>query len=536
MICARLVLGLFSRFPNLGACWGSDEATQEARNHPPRPSLGPLPAAVSHLKVAFVTPELQSLVRRTNLAEIAEYLPRSLVEAGAQVVVCIPHHAEIELDSLTRVETVGSVEVLDDESTVSVGIVRGLLDDLPIILFEHEDLFTGRHPYGEESGPYADNWRRYSVFCRAVLASFKLLGFIPDVIHGFDWTAGLIPVLHQLAVEEDKEHELARAGTFFAIHNMAMQGSYERSILPKIGLPHSLFQAIEGVELGGKVNFLKAGSEFSTIIGASTPAVAEQFISHDRGDGLDETFRRRPKEIVGVLGGVNYGAWDPLNDPLLPASFSAGSPNGKKRCKAQLQATLKLDNGPRTPIIGVIGRFDRDSGFDILAEALTPILERNVELVMMGPGQVNIIERMQTVEQTFSGRCRVIDSYDLRTAHVLLAGADILLLPAHYQPSNFLPAIAMRYGVVPIAYAGAGLVDSIVDMGADPTKGTGYFFSQYTTDSMLESIDDARTLYKKAGEWSELLERCLAADFSWNQSASNYLKAYRRVTRRVRGR
>ena len=490
------------------------------------------------MKVAFVTPELQRLVQRTNLAEIADYLPRTLHQMGVDVQVFMPFSSDLAEEHLADLRRVGTVEVPDVTGRTQVTVWRGVLDEVPVILFDHQSLFRGRHPYGDENGPYPDNWRRFAVFARAVLESLTLVNFKADILHCLDWTTGLIPVIQQLEYAEKRpDHPAAKAGTYFAIHNLAMQGAFEREILPKIGLPHRLFRAIEGIELGGKVNYLKAGAEFATVVGTHSPSQAERVQRLDRGDGLEETFQRRKKELVGVQNGIDYRAWDPATDPLLPQHFSAqdADPTGKRKCKATLQAQLRLNNGPRTPLVTIIGRFDSDSGFDVLSDALTPMLERNIELVLMGPGQHEIMERLRTIEQTFEGRCRVIDNYNVNMAHTLLAGADILLLPAHYHPSNALCAIAMRYGAVPVVYAHSGLEDTVIDM-AHEKNGTGFLFRTYTSESLLEGIDEARAQYKKAADWKKLLKRCLEQDFSWQESARNYQLAYRRVTRRVRGR
>ena len=152
---------------------------------------------------------------------------------------------------------------------------------------------------------------------------------------------------------------------------------------------------------------------------------------------------------------------------------------------------------------------------DILAEALTPMLERSLQLVLMGPGSPEILERVRTVEQTFTGRCRVIEGYNVNTAHTLLGGADMLILPAHYHASNALCAIAMRYGVAPVVYAHSGLEDTVINALEDPKKGTGILFPNYNSNSLLVGIDAARSLYKKAADWKLMLQRCLAQDFSW---------------------
>ncbi len=453
--------------------------------------------------------------------------------------VILPFHRELQTDRLVDLTRVGSVEVEDGGERTTLGVHIGRLGELPVVLIDHPVLFRARHPYGDEEGPYPDNWRRYAVFSRGALAALRLLDFKPDVIHCVDWTTGLLPVIHKLEVATDPSHPAAKAGTFFGVHNLAMQGSFEREILPRIGLPHELFRHVEGIELGGKVNYLKAGAEFATIVGTHSPSMAERIQTLERGDGLDETFRRRKKELVGVLSGIDYRAWDPSRDPLLAQPFSMEDKDptaGKRKCKTTLQAGLRLDNGPRTPLVAIIGRFDNDSGFDILAETLTPILERSLELVMMGPGNQEILERIRTIEQTFAGRCRVIEGYNVNTAHTILAGADMLIMPAHYHPSNALCAIAMRYGVAPLVYEKSGLEDTVIDAGANPAKGTGFLFPHYRSDSLLQSIDTARAFYKKAAEWKKLVLRCLTQDFSWHESGRNYQKAYRRVTRRTRGR
>ena len=83
-----------------------------------------------------------------------------------------------------------------------------------------------------------------------------------------------------------------------------MQGTFEREILPHIGLPHRVFQHVHGIELHGKVNFLKAGAEFATIVGTHSPSHAQRIQEIDRGYGLEDTFRvLYPDEPI-------YSWWD----------------------------------------------------------------------------------------------------------------------------------------------------------------------------------------------------------------------------------
>ncbi len=489
------------------------------------------------MKIAFVTPEFGSLVRRTSLAEIAESLPMTLRQERADTRVFLPWTVDVDVSVLQAFKEYGTVKVRDGSGKTELTVHGGNFGDLPIFLIDHPALFRTRHCYGDEEGPYPDNWHRYAVFSRAVLEALPLVKFSPDVIHCLDWATGLIPLIRDLEyAQKDAEHPAAKAGTFFGIHNLAMQGAFEREILPHIGLPHRVFTHVGGVELGGKVNFLKAGAEFATIVGTGSPAMALRMQQTGGGGGLSDTFRHRTKELLGITNGIDYKAWDPGNDPLLPQQFSVKDKDlaGKRKCKAALQEKLGLDGGARVMVAAVIGRFDTDTGFEILAEILTSILERNVEIVLLGTGRSEILERVKTMEQTFAGRCRLIESFHPAAAHTLLGGADVILMPSHYHSSNQLCAIGMRYGVIPIVYGGSGLEDTLIDYEQDPKKGTGFAFKNYSGDSLLEGLDAARKVFKDAAEWRALTLRCMKQDFSWQATAKAYLKAYRRVTRRVR--
>ncbi len=491
------------------------------------------------MRIALITPELQSLVRRTNLAGVAESLAKALGDARNDVRVFLPWTQAVETQVLGEVQERVHLRVPDGNLTQAFRIVEGNLSGIPIYLFDNEPFFSSRQPYGGEEGPYPDNWRRYALFARAVLQSLSELGFYPEILHCMDWTSGLIPLLHKLHyVDKDPEDPVSQAGTYFAIHNLAMQGDFEREILPHIRIPHSYFKSIGGIELGGKVNFLKAGAEFATIVGTHSPGHALKIQERDRGYGLEEVFQRRKKELIGINNGIDYQAWDPENDPALPATFSRTDKElaGKKKCKTALQAALKLDNGPRTMVACTIGRWDADSGFDLVAEILTDILERNIELVVMGQGSPEIGQRLSTLESAFMGRMRVIQGYNAHTAHMMMGGADLMLLPSHYQPSNPLFAIAMRYGVVPLIYNKSGLEDTVVNYFENKRQGMGFQFGPYSADGLMEGINEALRTYRDAARWKLLARRCLSQDFSWAASASEYQKAYRRVTRRVKAR
>lgn len=489
------------------------------------------------VKVAFVTPELQQLVRRTNLASVAQDLARHLKAAGSDTRVFIPWTVELDAEVLGELEELSPVTVDDPEEPQTFRVHQGRLGDLEVYLFDHPRFFEGKHPYGDENGPYRDNWRRYACFARAVLASFDRIGFAPDVVHCMDWTGGILPLIHRIEyLERPTDHPACRAGTFLSVHNLAMQGTFEREVLAKMGIPHEYFRSIDGVELAGKVNFLKCGAEFATVVGTHSPQHAKVIQEQDRGYGLEETFARRKKELIGILNGIDFQAWDPKKDPLLPKTFDANDPKGKGVCKSALQTALNLDVDEEALLACHIGRWDADSGFDLLAEVMAPLLERDVQIVVMGAGGEDVAKRLRTMETTFVGRMRVLQGYDAAAAHRLMGGSDAMLLPSHYQPSNPLFGIALRYGVAPIVYASSGLEHVVPDVIENGDEGLGFHFAPYTGDGLLDCVLRAAEYHTAPRKWRSLVKRCLDQDLSWERAAQEYIKAYRRVTRRIRGR
>ena len=52
----------------------------------------------------------------------------------------------------------------------------------------------------------------------------------------------------------------------------------------------------------------------------------------------------------------------------------------------------------------------------------------------------------------------------------------------------------------------------------------------------MECIHTAIKTYREANKWKLIVRRALNQDFSWDATAAEYVKAYRRVTRRVKQR
>ena len=87
----------------------------------------------------------------------------------------------------------------------------------------------------------------------------------------------------------------------------------------------------------------------------------------------------------------------------------------------------------------------------------------------------------------------------------------------------------MRYGTLPIVRETGGLKDSVEPYNAFTGEGTGFTFSQYSSDDMLGAVIRACECYEDETIWGRLISRAMAQDFSWGASARAYLDLYKRL-------
>ena len=87
--------------------------------------------------------------------------------------------------------------------------------------------------------------------------------------------------------------------------------------------------------------------------------------------------------------------------------------------------------------------------------------------------------------------------------------------------------MSLRYGTVPIVRETGGLKDTVEPYNEYESKGTGFSFSNYNAHEMLDCIRYAKYIYyNKKREWNKIVDRGMAADFSWQTSAGKYQELY----------
>jgi starch synthase len=468
----------------------------------------------------MVSSEAAPLAKTGGLADVVGALPAALRDFGDETAVVIPRYGSIDLSASRRVY---------ENLTVWLGGVRHDIvvyqapAEFPLYLVDCPPLFDRPGFYGASGLDYPDNHIRFAVFARAALGVARYL-FRPDIFHCHDWQAGLIPVYLRSTFASDPT--FAGVRTLFTIHNLGYQGLFPPSALADAAIDPALFGP-GGLEFYGRVSYIKGGIAFADALTTVSPTYAEEIQTPEQGFGLDGALRARAGVLTGILNGVDYREWSPDVDPHLPARYSVDDLSGKRVCKAQLLQEFGLPaEAIDRPLIGIVSRFTRQKGTDILAEVAAGIVAEGFYLVALGSGEPEYEEFFHRMAADHPGRIAVRIGYDNGLSHRIEAGADLFVMPSRYEPCGLNQMYSLRYGTVPVVRATGGLNDTI-------DEGTGFKFTEYSGAALLRAVQAAGAAYAQPGRWSAMIRRGMQRDFSWKTSAGAYSGLYHRLLARA---
>jgi len=475
------------------------------------------------MKILFAASEGLPYSKTGGLADVVEALPKALVALGHEVSVILPRYRKnptepVLLPSLT----LAFGERLRFPSIVDGGAREGVR----YFFVDDPEYFDREQLYGVQSKDYPDNAERFGEYARAVVEFAKRAGPF-DLIHAHDWQAALVPVLLRTQYADDPA--LAGVPVVFTIHNMGYHGSFPRSVLARLGLAESLFDAAK-MEFYGSVNFLKGGLVYSDFLTTVSRKYAQEIQTAEYGCGLDGVVRARADRLQGILNGVDYSVWSPEKDKLIAAPYSTRDFSGKRVCKRDVLQLFGLPASREAevdrPLVGIVSRFAAQKGFDLVEEVAADLMELDLGIVALGAGEARYEQLFRDLAARFPHKVSVMVTYDNAIAHKIEAGADMFLMPSRYEPCGLNQIYSLRYGTVPIVRATGGLDDTIESYDASTGEGTGFKFSAYDGAELLGSVRAALGVFGDGLAWRQLQLNGMAKDYSWIASAGEYARLY----------
>ena len=116
-------------------------------------------------------------------------------------------------------------------------------------------------------------------------------------------------------------------------------------------------------------------------------------------------------------------------------------------------------------------------------------------------------------EWKYKDRVSASICYDNTRSHRIYGACDAFLMPSLFEPCGLSQLMSLRYGTLPIVRETGGLKETV---------------EPYNEYEMLHVIEYAKSVYYGDREaWNHIVDRAMAADFSWGNSARKYEDLYR---------
>jgi starch synthase len=283
-------------------------------------------------KVLMVTSEMAGLVKTGGLGDVSAALPRAL-QALHDVRVLIPGYPQV-LDSGHQIRIVGELRGYAALPAAKIGRLH--MDDGLIVyvvicpeLYEREG-----NPYVDLQGnEWADShirFARLSLAAADIVAGTASIRWVPDLVHANDWQTGMVPAY--------MKWRGLNTPCVFTIHNLAYQGFTPMESRAELGIPGEACQ-MEGMELNGRLSFLKAGIAYASSVTTVSATYAEEITTPAFGCGLEGFLLSKARQGVlsGMLNGIDESrnwipCWSRISAPTtgwparkIPAMFARSS-------------------------------------------------------------------------------------------------------------------------------------------------------------------------------------------------------------------
>jgi starch synthase len=520
------------------------------------------------LVIWMASAEVAPLAQTGGLADVLRALPRALARRGHRVRVFVPAYGTIDRRPFRY-------EPDEDHLAVPVGIgrvpvrllSRTTADGVRLTLVESEEMFARAGFYGPPGGDYPDNARRFATLAATVATLAARAARPPDILHGHDWHAALLPLLARFAVGWRGR----RPATVQTIHNMGYQGHFGWEEIAWVAPPGPVRDHVfrtEGIEYRGGINYLKAALLYADRITAVSPRYAWEITTSEGGFGLHDVAWRRGTALSGILNGADYERWDPARDPHIPERYDAATLARKEAARRALRAAFGLGGvtaggraapgakrrgasreaaspagappapsrgggaGPvDRPILGVVSRLVDQKGIDLVIEASPMLMHAGCDLVVLGSGDRRIVDGLENLRRIHPDRVGVYIGFNEPLSHLVVAGSDLLLVPSRYEPCGLVQMHAMRYGTLPVVHRTGGLADTVRDADEHPGRGTGFVFDHLDAGSLAHAVHRGMILRaREPGALAAMQQRAMAEDFSWESAAARYEALYAGLT------
>ena len=476
-------------------------------------------------KVLFVASECVPFVKTGGLADVVGSLPKYLDKEQFDVRVMLPKYMMIPDHFKQNMQYKTHFYMELNWRSQYVGVLESVVDGITFYFIDNEFYFSGMKPYGN----IYEDIEKFTFFSRACLSALPVIDFRPDIIHCHDWQTGLVPVYL---------HDSFQGGEFFrgiktimTIHNLKFQGVWDKKTIKNITGLGDYYFSPDKLEAYGDANYLKGGIVYADYVTTVSDSYANEIKMPFYGEGLDGLMNAKANRLVGIVNGIDYNEYNPETDPFIVQHYNAKNFRKEKvKNKCALQEELGLEVNDKKFMIGIVSRLTDQKGFDLIDYVIEEICAEDTQLVVLGTGEEKYEHLFRHFAWKYSNRVSANIFYSNERSHRIYAACDAFLMPSLFEPCGLSQLMSLRYGTVPIVRETGGLRDTVQPYNQYEGTGTGFGFCNYNAHEMLGTVRYAKDVYyNHRREWNKIIDRGMAADFSWSASARKYEDLYNRM-------
>lgn len=463
------------------------------------------------IQVLFVVSECAPLIKTGGLADVAGALPAALAAHGDTVKVLLPGYRAIK-------GKLGKTKVVDSYAHFFGGKARLLsakVAGLDLLILDAPHLFDRDGGiYLDSAGhDWPDNPERFAAlsFVGAHIARDGAGGWMPDIVHGHDWQAGLVP------------EYLGDTPFVFTIHNIAFHGNTGADRMDGLRLDGGRFNA-DHFEFWGQISALKAGLMGAAKITTVSQTYAHELLTPHFGMGMDGVLRHRKSDLVGIVNGIDADVWNPASDPNIKPYTT---PKGKQANKKALRKTFGLPPSSG-PLCVLVSRLSDQKGIDLLLGCLPDLLANGGQLALLGSGDPRLEVALLEAAANHDNIAVKI-GYDEALSHQMMAGGDVILVPSRFEPCGLTQLYGLRFGTLPLVALTGGLADTVIN--ASPAAlaanaATGFQFFPITQDALGQAFAQMHALWAQPAIWGKMQRNAMKSPVDWAASAADYHGIY----------
>lgn len=471
------------------------------------------------MEILLVGNELGPWLSASDGRDDLTALGKAFKQLGHDVTLAVPYDSAYERGGLLLARRLSPLELPNGHAVVIYD--AQLSTGAKVVLFGM--------PVGadatvrSDASPMRSTLQSVSTFARAIAAYVEQRAQLSqplDVVHLFDWTTALAG----LAIR--RFCPSAQSSILLTLRDAPKLGYVTASEVSDID--DELLLSDEA-RLGGQVCIAKAGMvSADLVLAASEGAIARLHRTTAPAD-LGPVLSQLRQPLIAVSAGVDYARVNPSTNPSLLSRYDAEDVRNKAANKTEWQRSAKLSLEPR-PLFIVPGPLRADNAVERMMGALEPILEHELSLCFLATSQ-DEPEPLRRLRQLVAGRpsdAAIVEVTQDEQIHRAFAAADFAIYPLHDGRATATHLAAQRYGAIAIADASSPIGERVVDVDAELVTGTGFLFSDATSEGLAGAVARAVTAFHQS-QFSRLRRRVMRLDSSWDRPARRLIQLYQKA-------